>query len=370
MNLKKKVPESPEQVRMSLAAAMTLGFKKGIFYRNAELHCINLLLTYASGCSARCAYCGLSNRRPGEYGDKSFIRVTWPTYLVAEITERIAGRMDRVKRICISMITNKRAVADTRNLCERLRNAVDIPVSILVSPTILSREDLLSFKTAGADKVGVAIDLASPELFDQYRGAGVSGPHQWETYWQCLADAINIFGKGNAGPHFMVGMGETEKQICAAIQRARNMGARTHLFSFFPEAGSVLSELSPPPMDTYRRIQLARYLIDNRLFEENRFEYDQLDRINDFGIPHSRLSQIVDSGEPFRTNGCTGYDGQVACNRPYANSRPGPNIRNYPFPPTSKDVLRIRKQLRFEEISVELHKGKEKAPSYRDTQSL
>ncbi len=100
-------------------------------------------------------------------------------------------------------------------------------------------------------------------------------------------------------------------------------------------------------MDTYRRIQLARYLIDNRISEGNRFDYDLLDRINDFGIPHSRLSQIIDSGEPFRTSGCTGYDGLVACNRPYANSRPGPNIRNYPFPPTPKDVLRIQKQFSF-----------------------
>ena len=354
MNLKKKVPESPEHVRMSLAAAMTLGFKKGLFYRDAKLYCINLLLTYAAGCSARCAYCGLSNRRPGEYGDKSFIRVTWPTYPVAEIIERISGRMKRVKRICISMITNRRAVADTRHLCERLRNAFDIPVSILLSPTILSREDLLSFKKAGADKVGVAVDLATPELFDQYRGAGVSGPHRWKTYWQCLNDAIDIFGRGNAGPHLMVGMGETEKQMCATIQKARKMGSRTHLFSFFPEAGSALSELSPPPMDTYRRIQLARYLIDNCLSEENRFGYDLLDRINDFGITHNRLSQIIESGEPFRTSGCTGYDGQVACNRPYANSRPGPNIRNYPFPPTPRDVLRIRDQFGVENISSEL----------------
>lgn len=351
MNATMNLPESPEQVRMSLAAAMTLGFKKGLFYRNAELYCINLLLTYASGCGARCAYCGLSNRRPGEYGDKSFIRVTWPTYPVSEIVERISDRMGRVKRICISMITNKRAVADTRDLCERLRNAFDVPVSVLVSPTILNRDDLLSFKAAGADKIGVAIDLATPALFDRFRGAGVSGPHRWETYWQCLADALDIFGKANAGPHFMVGMGESEKQMCAVIQRARNMGAQTHLFSFFPEAGSVLSEFPPPPMDTYRRIQLARYLIDNCISEEDRFEYDPLDRISDFGIPQSQLKETVNSGEPFRTSGCTGYDGQVACNRPYANSRPGPDIRNYPFPPTPKDVSRIRSQLRAEEIA-------------------
>ncbi len=55
--------ESPQSLRMSLAAAMTLGFKPGLFYRNARLYCINLLLTYRLGCSARCAYCGLSTIR-------------------------------------------------------------------------------------------------------------------------------------------------------------------------------------------------------------------------------------------------------------------------------------------------------------------
>ncbi|RJQ63708.1 MAG: radical SAM protein, partial [Desulfobacteraceae bacterium] len=102
--------ESPEYLRMSLAAAMTLGFKKGLFYRNARLYCINLLLTYASGCAARCAYCGLSNKRSGDYPDKSFIRVAWPTCRLDEIIERIGGRTerdkDRIKRICISMITH------------------------------------------------------------------------------------------------------------------------------------------------------------------------------------------------------------------------------------------------------------------------
>ena len=34
---------SPEYVRLSLAAAMTLGFAEGRFYRNARLGCINLL---------------------------------------------------------------------------------------------------------------------------------------------------------------------------------------------------------------------------------------------------------------------------------------------------------------------------------------
>jgi lipoyl synthase len=337
--------QSPDVVRMSLAAAMTLGFKQGLFYRNARLYCINLLLTYPGGCSARCAYCGLSARRPGQYGQKSFIRVTWPAYTVNDIIAAVRRRPKQVKRICISMITHQRAVQDTLTLCTRLRAAFDVPVSLLVSPTLVTPADLLDFKAAGADRIGVAVDLATPALFDRYRGAGVGGPHRWDTYWECLKNAAGIFGDGRIGPHLMVGMGETEQQMCAAIQRARDIGGRTHLFSFFPEAQSALAQHPQPPMEQYRRVQLARYLIDNGLARSDRMTYDGQGKIVDFGCPDTQLDAAIGSGEPFRTSGCEGYDGQVACNRPYANSRPGPDIRNYPFKPEEGDIRRIRRQM-------------------------
>jgi len=342
------IPESPEYLRMSLAAAMTLGFRRGIFYRNARLHCINLLMTYKGGCAARCAYCGLSNNRPGKYQEKSFIRVTWPTHPAAEVIERIAERQHRVKRICLSQITNRRAVGDSHTICRKLRSSFDIPVSLLISPTIVDREDLIEFKSAGADKIGVAIDLATPELFDRYRGSGVKGPHRWDTYMNCLADAIEIFGARNAGSHFVTGMGETEKQMVDIIQKIQDMGGWTHLFSFYPEPGSQMVDHPMPEMDHYRRIQLARYLIDKNLSQAKRFAYDKKQKIIDFGVPAGNLDAVISSGEPFRTSGCEGYDGQVACNRPFANSRPGPGIRNYPFAPTKIDIGLIRKQLKWQ----------------------
>ena len=337
--------ESPEFLRMSLAAAMTLGFKNGLFYRDAKLYCINLLLTYEDGCIAKCAYCGLSGNRPGKDEKKSFIRVSWPSYSLDDIVERISQRREMVKRICISMVTRKRAVKDTVDICRRLRAAFDIPVSILVAPTVLRPNDLMTFKNAGADKIGVAVDMATEAFFEKYRGKGVKGPHRWGCYWKCLKDSISIFGEGNAGPHFMVGMGETEKEMCLSIQRARDMGGRTHLFSFFPESGSLLENMPMPPMDQYRRIQVARWLIDEKLSNESRFAYGINGEIKEFGITLENLNHIIDTGEPFRTSGCQGYDGEVACNRPFANSRPGPDMRNYPFLPEKKDIERIRCQM-------------------------
>jgi biotin synthase len=338
-------PRSPGHVRMSLAAAMMLGYQPGLFYRDARLYCINLLLTYPEGCRARCAYCGLSAGRPETGRGKSFIRVQWPSFPLEDVIERIAERRQAVRRICISMIARRSAVDDTASVCARLRSAFDIPVSLLITPTVLETGDLERFQAAGADRIGVAVDLATPALFDRYRGKGVDGPHRWQAYWDCFQRAVGVFGEGHAGVHLMVGMGETEKEMCAAIQTAKDMGGRTHLFSFFPEPGSRMADHPRPTMAHYRHVQVARYLIDHGLSRAERFAYTPEERIADYGIGPADLERIVGSGRPFRTSGCEGYDGEVACNRPYANSRPGPNLRNYPFAPTVEDLDRIRLQM-------------------------
>ncbi len=84
---------SPEYLRMSLAAAMTLGLVPGSFYRGARLGCINLLLTYPGGCKANCAFCGLAREKHSDQGEfdpsfEKFIRVAWRSWRLDEVLER------------------------------------------------------------------------------------------------------------------------------------------------------------------------------------------------------------------------------------------------------------------------------------------
>lgn len=339
-----EVKESPEYLRMSLSTAMWLDYKTGKFMRNAKSWCVNLLLTYSEGCHANCAYCGLARKREGAYEDKSFIHVDWPAYPTADIIARIAGRAGRIKRTCISMITNKRSIGDTIEMTGELKRATPVPVSVLASPTIITKIEIEAFRNAGANKIGIAIDAASPELFEKLRGKGVKGPHNWETYWQRVGEAAEVFGPENTGVHMVTGLGETEREMLSAIQRVRDYGASTHLFSFLAEPGSALASRAQPPLGQYRRIQLGRYLIDSGTSCAGQFTYDANGRLTSFGIEPRRLDEVIDSGEPFRTSGCTGEDGEVACNRPYANTII-PEIRNYPFAPRQGDVARIREEI-------------------------
>lgn len=342
-------PQSPDHVRLSLAAAMTLGLAGGSFHRGARLGCINLLLTYPDGCRANCAFCGLAREnRPREDDPRyqKFIRVAWKTYPLAEVLDRCASAPPWVERICVSMITHPRAKVDTLEVCRRARSATSLPVSLLIAPTLLAADDLRAMRQAGTDRVGVAIDAATPELFETLRGRPVGGPHRWEHYWRIFEEALKVFGPGMAGVHLIHGLGETEKELAWAMDWAKGLGGCTHLFCFFPERFSALADQPQPPASGYRRVQMARWLIDQGLARAENMGFDHLGRLVSFGVAPALLREALASGRPFQTSGCLGAPGEVACNRPYGNEKPGPDLRNYPFTLEPADLDLVAAQLR------------------------
>ncbi len=330
--------QSPEYAKMSHATAISLGLMRNRMYRGAVNRCVNLLVHYPEGCSANCAYCGLAKKRPGTYREKSFIHVEWPLFNMAEIVDAVNNAPGYVKRTCISMITNGKCVKDTLAMTGQLTRETNLPVSILTSPTILDRDFLQKAKALGADKIGIALDLATSELFDRYRGKGVSGPHRWETYWRFFEEGLSVFGSHNVGAHLMVGMGETEREMVDLMGRLWKMGVDSHLFSFFAEEGSSLGNRPQPPWPTYLRVQLARYLIEKGLSEPDQMAFDEAGAIVDFGVNSKTLEESIRSGIPFMTTGCLDEDGQVACNRPFGNCLPDVRQWNYPYPPNGEEM--------------------------------
>ncbi len=335
---------SPQWIQTSLAAAITLGLRNGSFHRNAELKGLNFLLHYEEGCFAKCFFCGLSRIRSEGPKGKTFIRVDWPLYPLEEILPRVKEN-HQVKRICISMITHPKAHKDTLQILRRFREETTLPISLLISPTLIhSPQSIREMKEGGADRIGIAIDAATPELFDRLRGRGAGGPHRWDHYWEVVRMAVEVFGRFSVGTHFIVGLGETEREMVEAIQKAQELGAHTHLFSFFPEKGSPMENHCPPPIDRYRRIQLARWIINHEGGSLEQMKFDEKGKLIDFGMDIGPLIQL---GEPFMTSGCPGRDGKVACNRPFGNERPSDPIRNFPFVPGKEDLEEIRRQLGF-----------------------
>lgn len=332
-------------MKVSHASAISLGLMRGRMYRGAVNRCVNLLVHYPEGCSANCAYCGLAKKRPGLYEEKSFIHVDWPIHTLDRVAEGVNQAPPYVKRTCISMITNGKCCGDTLEIARSLASGTSLPLSVLVSPTILDEQYLVALKDAGVDKMGVAIDLATPALFEQYRGDGVSGPHKWDRYWETMEHGLEVFGPGNVGAHLMVGLGETEREMVLLMRRLCKMGVVNHLFSFFAEKSSVLADRPQPPWPAYLRVQLARYLIEEGGIVADDIAFDTQGHIVDFGLPSRRLTEVINSGTPFMTTGCVGSDGQVACNRPFGNCLPDERQWNYPYRPNEQELSLIRRHL-------------------------
>ncbi|SMD12066.1 radical SAM protein [Sporomusa malonica] len=347
--------ESPDYVQTSLAGAMALGLEPGSFYRNAYPGSLNLLMTYQEGCRANCSYCGLARERHAAPDENTFIRVKWPAYKLSNIIEILmrppqaaAAKVQRLGRICISMITHPEAADDCIEIVKRLSDATPLPISVLASPTML--QDASAFfrdiKSAGADRVGIAVDAATPELFSATRGQAVGGPHRWETYWESIEQAVKVFAKDYVSVHLIVGLGETEQAMVQTIQKANKYGAQAHLFSFCPEPGSLLSNHKPPSLGQYRRIQVAAYLLNRNQITADELCFDAHGKIISFGKQlDALLGDDLAAGQPFMTSGCPNREGCVACNRPYGNERPGPVLRNYPFQPGDSDIQTIKGQI-------------------------
>lgn len=341
---------SPEYVQLSTAAAITLGLVPGKMYRTECTHCLNLLVTYPEGCRANCAYCGLARHREEvrDYAERNFIRVDWPTLSYDEVIARVKAGEDKgqFQRMCISMITHPDSDEDTRIFLKKwVHELPHIPVSILSNPTTMEKSDLLQLKELGADIFTIALDAVTPEIFERTRGKTVDSPHRWDRYWQAIEWAAEVFGPERFGVHLICGMGETEREMLAICQRIRDLGGHSHLFAFFPERGSLMEDWPACDMAQWRRVQLARYIIDYGGGNVSQMHFDEHGCLTDFGLPQADVERLLQSGTPFRTSGCPGTEEDVsACNRPYGDSKPS-DILSYPFMLDADDLILVKQQI-------------------------
>jgi biotin synthase len=196
-----------------------------------------------------------------------------------------------------------------------------------------------NLRAAGVDRLGIALDGATEAVFDRVKGKGVGGPYCWEAVFGLLGEALEVFGKGNVSTHLIVGLGESEREAAEAIQKCADLGVLPALFAFTPVRGTALEKHSAPALATYRRIQLARYLIVNGSAKAAEMQFGADGKIISFGAPQEALNRAVDEAEAFRTSGCPD------CNRPYYNEKPSGPIYNYPKKLNRKEIEEIRRQL-------------------------
>jgi biotin synthase-related radical SAM superfamily protein len=327
----------PERVRVSMGSAIVLGLLKGRL--DAKPTTAYLLMCRNKKCSANCSFCPQARESKGKADMLS--RVTWPPFPTRQVVDSLEGATESgaMKRVCIQSLNYPEAFDDVLLLVKEIRSKVSVPISVSCKP--LDRQKMKMWADAGVNRISVALDAATEQIFDKVKGKNVGGPYLWEKQRKALNEAVEVFGEGSVSTHLIVGLGETEKEICQTIQWCVDSGVYPGLFAFTPIPGTPLESSSPPALNSYRRVQLTHYLLTHK---QNRFEdmtFDSDGCITGFGASKERVLEAIDSGVPFLTSGCPG------CNRPYYNERPGGPLYNFPRQLLPEEIEETKRILGF-----------------------
>ena len=335
MDQKASLSSLPGLIRVSTGTAIVLGLLQGKL--DAE-PTTAYLMTYRKGkCTANCAYC------PQARGSKSstdlLSRVSWPTFPTASVFPALVNgfKQGKIRRVCIQALNYPEVFAHLEALVKEIKKEAAVPVSVSCQP--LNKANIERLAKAGVDRLGVALDAATEVLFNEVKGKEAGGPYGWDSQFGMLTAALAVFGRGNVSTHLIVGLGETEKEAVQIIQRCADMSVLPALFAFTPIKGTALEKNSPPALKSYRRVQLARFLIVEGLVQADGMRFDGEGKIAGFGLAKEALAEAVKSGEPFRTSGC------LDCNRPFYNEKPSGPVYNYPRKVSREEIEEIGRQL-------------------------
>lgn len=315
----------PEMVRVSYGTAIAMGLIRAkLLARPTTAY----LMTYWTGhCRNNCAFC--AQARESRADIERLSRVTWPAFEVERVVEALPK--GGFSRICLQTIDYPGMVGDVLELLAYLE-PLKLPVSVSITP--VSRETLEAFRSLGVDYIGVGLDAASERVY----GAVKDSLYSWEDMWKFTEEVLDVFGPRKALVHLIVGLGETDRELVETMSRAYSMGAEISLFAFTPIKGTKMENRAPPSLSRYRRIQVARYLLEKGILSEEDFEFDDHGNLHGFGMDMEELADVLPP-TVFMTHGCPG------CNRPYYNERPRKEPYNFPKIPEREYVIRILKTI-------------------------
>jgi len=274
-------------------------------------------------CRRNCAFC--AQARTSQARANALSRVIWPPYDAADTIARLASahQEGRLRRACLQVTATPNSLARAEEIVARIRAASGIPISASVA--LRHWADAARLFAAGANRLALALDAATPELFERLKAPG------WQRQCDLLAELAERF-PGRISTHLIVGLGETEADLVQRFGWLAARGICIGLFAFTPVPGTALADRPPPALASYRRVQAARYLITQGQLDAGQMCFSPAGQIVSYGMPPQRLAALLGSGEAFRTAGCPG------CNRPYYNERPGGVMYNYPRPLTPREA--------------------------------
>lgn len=329
------VRDLPEKIRVSVGSATVIGLLKCKLTVSPTT--VHLMTYHKNKCDANCGFCPQAKHS----SSKSILlsRVSWPEFKIHNVFAKLnqAYHDGIISRVCIQALNYPEVFIHLEEIVRSIRRFSDISISVSCQPRTESA--MLQLVNAGVDHIGIPIDVATKKLFEDIKGKNVASPYTWENQFSKLMTAVKIFGKRKVSTHLIVGLGETEREILHLVQLFFNSDIVSALFAFTPIRGTQLELRSQPQIGSYRRIQLAKHLIDNKLVSFDEISFHNNGKILNFGVKKSRIKKIIESGNPFLTSGCPN------CNRPFYNEKPSGPLYNYPRKLNLDEIAEIKQLL-------------------------
>lgn len=289
------------RLRISYGSARFLGLIKS----GPVLNMKTIYIMFGEKCIFNCAYC--AQARTSQASERMLSRIVWPKFEMGEIVKAVE-RSFEVKRLCLQLVSSKIAKEESIDFLKSVRN-LKIPIS--ASVRILSEKDGFEWFDRGVERLGIATDVVDEKLYKLYRGG------ELQKHISLLTKMAEKF-PSRITTHVIIGMGESEKQVVEFIQSMHDIGVTVGLFAFTPIKGTKLENHPKPSIHSYRRIQLARYLIEKDLISAKNFRFSGAGEIIDYGFDIKRIPN-----EAFMTSGCPN------CMRPYYNEEPSKEAYNF-----------------------------------------
>ncbi len=317
-------------MRISAGTAACLGLSTN----RMDAYPTTAYLLCGKQCRMNCAFCPQGGTQNSVL--KRLGRVSWPEYAWPAVKKALERASQHgVRRICLQSVRHDDGIATLLRTVERVKALSALPLSL--SAWIKDEKEAEALIQAGVDRLSIALDVANADLYEKLKGGSFAGR---------LALLLNCAQKipGKMSTHLICGLGESEEETLVLVERLLREKITVALFALTPLKGTALEQAKPPPVEVYRRIQAAHYLLLNRQASLEAFNFSG-GQLCSFGLPNERLKAILEDGEAFRTTGCP------ECNRPYYNERPGGLIYNYHRPLSVQESAAALDEL-FRGISV------------------
>ncbi|MDD4320748.1 MAG: radical SAM protein [Acidaminococcaceae bacterium] len=261
-------------------------------------------------CTRNCAFCAQAHTSTA--AAKFLSRVAWQDTSEDVSIEHLvkAYKLGKIKRACLQVVNRPDSLETVKTAVQDLV-AAGLPV--VVSGYITSVKEAKGLFDLGVDRIGLAMDVATPDLFAEIKGGS------WQKRWELLCSCAVAF-PGKMTTHLIVGLGETEAEMWNIIKECYARDITVGLFAFTPLPGTAMADRPQPKIGSYRRLQIAFGLL-KRAFSPDVVVCSGGEIVS-FKVKN--IGEVLADGDAFRTSGCH------QCNRPFYNERPGQILYNYP----------------------------------------